>query len=66
VDLSLLTYESADKQRRSAESLAYAVKKLLSSLIAFPKVIIAAVNGTARGLGVTMLPFFDMVKFLKP
>ncbi|KAG0722928.1 Chromodomain Y-like protein [Chionoecetes opilio] len=33
----------------------------LKALVQFPKPIIAGVNGNAMGLGVTMLPLFDMV-----
>jgi len=61
VDLSLLAYDSLEKQRKSAESMAVAINKLLSCITAFPKIIIAAVNGMARGFGVTILPFFDLV-----
>lgn len=61
IDLTVLTYDSADRQRRSAEHLAGAVKRLVAFLISYPKILIAAVNGVARGAGVTLLPYFDMV-----
>lgn len=36
-------------------------RDFLKALVQFPKPIIAGVNGNAMGLGVTMLPLFDMV-----
>lgn len=62
VDLTTLTHEgSADKQKRAAELLGNAIKRLIKQLLASSKVLVAAVNGKAVGFGVTMLPYFDMV-----
>ena len=62
MDLTLLTHDgSTDKQRRAAESLASAIKRLIKQLLASSKILVAAVNGKASGLGVTMLPYFDLV-----
>ena len=62
VDLSLLANDtSMDKQKKSAEALANGIKKLVKTMLTFNKVIVAAVNGRARGLGVTLLPYFDIV-----
>jgi enoyl-CoA hydratase/carnithine racemase len=61
VDLSVLTYDSVEKQKKSAESLAKAIKNFVKFLLGFPKLLIAAVNGSCSGLGLTLLPFFDIV-----
>jgi len=62
VDLTLLTHDgSADKQRRAAESLATAIKRLIRQFLSSTKILVAAVNGKTSGLGVTMLPYFDLV-----
>ena len=62
VDLTLLTHDgSSDKQRRAAEALASAIKKLVKQLLNCSKILVAAVNGKACGLGVTLLPYFDIV-----
>jgi len=64
VDLTVLTYDSTERQRRSAENLAGGIKKLVTCLLSYPKILIAAVNGVARGAGVTLLPYFDLVRIL--
>jgi len=62
IDLTVLTHEgSADKQKRAAELLANGVKKLVRQLLNFPKILVVAVNGKANGLGVSILPYFDIV-----
>ena len=61
VDLTVLTYDPADRQRRSAENLASAIRRLATFLLSYPKILLAGVNGVARGFGVTILPFFDVV-----
>ena len=38
-----------------------AIKKLVKQLLSTSKILVAAVNGKAVGLGVTLLPYFDMV-----
>ena len=62
VDLTVLTHDgSADKQRRAAESLASAIKRLVKQILNCSKILVAAVNGKACGLAVTLLPYFDVV-----
>ena len=62
VDLTVLTHDgSADKQRRAAESLASAIKRLIKQILNCSKILVAAVNGKACGLAVTLLPYFDVV-----
>ena len=41
--------------------MASAVERLVLAMSTFPKLLVAAVNGNARGLGVTWLPLFDIV-----
>ncbi len=62
IDLTLLANEtSQDKQKKAAEALANAIKRLIKAMLGFNRILVAAVNGNARGLGVTLLPFFDIV-----
>ena len=41
--------------------MASAVERFVLALSTFPKLLVAAVNGDASGLGVTLLPLFDIV-----
>ena len=62
IDLSVLTHDgSAEKQKRAAESLANGIKKLVRQLLNSTKILVVAVNGRASGLGVSLLPYFDIV-----
>ena len=44
-----------------AIEFAQSIKDLARALATFPKPLIAGVHGPAMGLGVTILPLFDMV-----
>ena len=61
VDLSILTYDATEKQRKSAETLANSIKRLVKYFLTYPKVLVAAVNGHANGLGVTLLSYCDII-----
>ena len=61
IDLSVLAFDASEKQRKSAEAIATCVKKLVKFLLNYPKILVAAVNGIAQGLGVTLLPYFDII-----
>lgn len=61
VDFSALIQHTPDKRQSAALEMAVAVKDFVKNLATFTKPIIAGVHGAAVGLGVTMLPFFDMV-----
>ncbi|PSN33096.1 hypothetical protein C0J52_19407 [Blattella germanica] len=61
IDFHSLLYTNADKRKTAAQELAQALKDFLKSLALFTKPLVAGVHGAAVGLGVTMLPFFDMV-----
>ncbi|XP_072765239.1 uncharacterized protein [Anoplolepis gracilipes] len=61
LDLSALLHTSKEERRSVAQELAHAVKEFIKSLATFNKPIVAGVQGAAIGLGVTMLPLFDLV-----
>ncbi|XP_064082412.1 uncharacterized protein LOC135198607 isoform X2 [Macrobrachium nipponense] len=61
VDLTALQHPNLDTRKKNAENLVRGIKEFLRTLVQFPKPIVAGVNGNAMGLGVTMLPLFDLV-----
>ncbi|KAM0734953.1 Chromodomain Y-like protein 2 [Formica fusca] len=61
LDLSALLHTNKEERRSVAQELAHAVKEFIKSLATFNKPIVAGVQGAAIGLGVTMLPLFDLV-----
>ncbi|XP_063981807.1 titin-like [Diachasmimorpha longicaudata] len=61
LELSSLLEENKDVRRANAQLLADGVKDFIKSLATFNKPIVAGVQGSAVGLGVTMLPLFDLV-----
>ncbi|XP_070171519.1 uncharacterized protein [Polyergus mexicanus] len=61
LDLSALLHINKEERRSVAQELAHAVKEFIKSLATFNKPIVAGVQGAAIGLGVTMLPLFDLV-----
>ncbi|XP_011632936.1 uncharacterized protein LOC105424416 isoform X1 [Pogonomyrmex barbatus] len=61
LDVSTLLHANKEERRSVAQELAHAVKDFIKSLATFNKPIVAGVQGAAIGLGVTMLPLFDLV-----
>jgi len=61
LDLHFLCQDHQERRRTHAAEMAAAVERLVLALTNFPKLLVAAVNGVATGLGVTMLPLFDIV-----
>ncbi|XP_015608329.1 uncharacterized protein LOC107274086 isoform X2 [Cephus cinctus] len=61
--LELTNILQVDKEKRlmHAQEMANGVKSFIKSLATFNKPIVAGVQGAAVGLGVTMLPLFDLV-----
>ncbi|XP_053980332.1 uncharacterized protein LOC128877226 isoform X1 [Hylaeus volcanicus] len=61
LDLSTLLHTNKEERQVRAQEIADAVKEFIKSLASFNKPIVAGVQGAAVGLGVTMLPLFDLV-----
>ncbi|XP_034185914.2 uncharacterized protein LOC117606948 [Osmia lignaria lignaria] len=61
LELSTLLHANKEERRIRAEEVADAVKDFIKTLASFNKPIVAGVQGSAVGLGVTMLPLFDLV-----
>lgn len=51
---------STDKRSKSCCEWAKAISELFQALIKFPKPLVAAVQGNVSGLGVMLIPFFDI------
>jgi enoyl-CoA hydratase/carnithine racemase len=61
VDISCLITNDLMKRKLLAEDLGKRIKNLFQTLLKLKKVTVASLNGDAEGLGVTMLPLFDLV-----
>ena len=61
IDLTELCLDRQDRRKEAAVQMANALERLVLALSSFPKLLVAAVNGAAVGLGVTLLPLFDIV-----
>nr|XP_012149423.1 PREDICTED: uncharacterized protein LOC100877790 isoform X2 [Megachile rotundata] len=61
LELSTLLHANKEERRIRAQELADAVKDFIKTLASFNKPIVAGIQGAAIGLGVTMLPLFDLV-----
>uniref|UniRef100_A0A182WL41 Uncharacterized protein n=1 Tax=Anopheles minimus TaxID=112268 RepID=A0A182WL41_9DIPT len=53
--------QPVEKRSEVAENMSACLMKFLRSIITFQKPIVAAVHGDVLGLGVTILPMFDLV-----
>lgn len=61
IDLTELCLDRQERRKEAAVQMANALERLVLALSSFPKLLVAAVNGAAVGLGVTLLPLFDIV-----
>uniref|UniRef100_A0A182MR48 Uncharacterized protein n=1 Tax=Anopheles culicifacies TaxID=139723 RepID=A0A182MR48_9DIPT len=61
LDVGYLISATVDKRNEVAENMSACVMKFLRSIISFSKPIVAAVHGDVLGMGVTILPMFDLV-----
>jgi len=61
IDLTELCLDRQERRKEAAVQMANALERLVLALSSFPKLLVAAVNGVAVGLGVTLLPLFDIV-----
>lgn len=51
---------STDKRSKSCQEWAKTISELFQALVKFPKPLIAAVQGNVSGLGVMLIPYFDI------
>ncbi|XP_065211848.1 uncharacterized protein HIPP1 [Planococcus citri] len=61
IDLQALICADMPERRKVVDEYITALHNFVKCLSQFKKLLIAGVNGSTVGLGVTMLPFFDMV-----
>lgn len=61
IDYSVLVPATPEKRKAAALELSNTVKNFINTLGSFKKPIIACVSGQNSGIGVTILPLFDVV-----
>ncbi|KAJ8959468.1 hypothetical protein NQ318_022165 [Aromia moschata] len=61
LDYASLVSDEEDVRRKNATELSGKVRDFLLCLLNYPKVLVAGIQGECVGLGVTMLPLFDIV-----
>ncbi|XP_055603171.1 titin isoform X2 [Uranotaenia lowii] len=61
LDVSYLIQTNAEKRKNAAQILSGHLRNFLQTLALFNKPLVAAVQGDVLGLGVTILPLFEMV-----
>ncbi|XP_014221201.1 uncharacterized protein PF11_0213 [Trichogramma pretiosum] len=61
LDLSQIIENNETERKLKVTAMATAVKEFIKTLAAFNKPLVAGIQGDAIGLGVTMLPLFDLV-----
>ncbi|XP_037043563.1 chromodomain Y-like protein isoform X1 [Bradysia coprophila] len=61
IDFSNLVQNTVDKRKQSATELSTALSEFILSIAKFQKILIAGVHGHTVGIGVTILPLFDII-----
>lgn len=61
IDFSNLVQNTVDKRKHSATELSASLSDFITSIAKFQKLLIAGVHGHTVGIGVTILPLFDIV-----
>ncbi|XP_015369256.1 PREDICTED: uncharacterized protein LOC107165507 [Diuraphis noxia] len=61
LDIAPLIHDDPEKCKEAALNISSTLKKFISCLSNFPKLLVAGVDGAAVGLGATMLVHFDLV-----
>ncbi|CAH0548145.1 unnamed protein product [Brassicogethes aeneus] len=61
LDYKYLVADTPENRKKKATELSGLLRDFLMCLLTFPKVLVAGIQGDCVGLGVTMLPLFDMV-----
>ncbi|XP_062543686.1 nucleolar protein dao-5 isoform X2 [Armigeres subalbatus] len=61
IDVSYLIQTNAEKRKTAAQVYSGHLRNFLQTMATFNKPIVAAIHGDLVGLGVTMLPLFDVV-----
>lgn len=61
LDIAPLVHDDPEKCKEAALNISSTLKKFITCLSDFPKLLVAGVDGAAVGLGATMLVHFDLV-----